>query len=97
MKCDFIRELYKELKEFTGIDTATNCYKPLRPIEISRSEQKVQKVIDILEGKYLNPFGINLDNDKFYYLSSGMSKDDGVEDLLQIWHTGKDRADEFLQ
>ena len=75
----------------------SNCYKPLRKMEISRSEQCVQKVIDVLESEYLNPFSVNLDNDKLYNLSSGIPKVDRVEELLQIWQNGKSRAEEFLQ
>lgn len=65
---------FNELSNFAGLNPSSECYKPLREIEIQKSENIVSTVISVLENEYLNPFSIQLDQDKLYNLSSGSYK-----------------------
>ena len=64
--------------------------------EIEKSEQNITNVMKVLEEEYLNPFGVQIDMENLYNLSSGTGKEDGVEELLCIWQNGKTIADEFM-
>ena len=88
---------FHELKTFAGVDSSSDCYKPLRPCEISKSERNVANVVNILENEYLNPFSVSLDQIELYKLSSGMPKEDGVEALLDMQNNGKMIAEKFLE
>ena len=68
----------------------------MRPSEIQKSEKHVSKVINVLEDEYLNPFGLGLDPTELYNLSSGVPKEDGVKELLEINQSGNAAANEFL-
>ena len=54
-------------------------------------------MINVLESEYLNPFGINLDGEDLLNLSSGQAFQGDTDDLLNIWHKGKELYDQFLQ
>ena len=84
-----------ELLNLAGIRKTTECYKPLRLSEIKKSEQNVLKVTQVLENEYLNPFSILLDPDLLFNLSSGCSKEENTDDLLNIWNKGKSIAEKF--
>lgn len=43
-------------------------YKPMRPSEILASEKHVTKIIQVLKGKYINPFDLGLE--ELYNFSS---------------------------
>ena len=68
----------------------------MRSSEIQKSEKHVSKVINVLEDEYLNPFGLDLDPTELYNLSSGVPKEDGVKELLEINQSGNAAAKEFL-
>ena len=85
-----------ELLQLSGLRSVTECYKPLRQNDINKSESNVKKVINVLENEYLNPFGLNLDSNTLYNLSSGCGKESGVEELLSIWENGKTMAENFF-
>ena len=53
-------------------------------------------LVDVLENEYLNPFSASVDENELYNLSSGIRKENGVEELLEIQSNGKVLADEFL-
>ena len=87
INCPHQAQHFKELKTCVGVDSSTDCYKPMRHTEILRSEQSVVKVIDVLENEYLKPpetLKPCLDNDKLYNLSSGVPKEDGVDEPTNI-------------
>ena len=90
-------KLFQELQNFAGLDSSTECYKPLRSNEISKSEKHVSSLLDVLENEYLNPFSVSIDENELYNLSSGLKKENGVEELLEIQSNGKNLADEFLE
>ena len=52
------------LKQLTGIEKITEVNKRLRPSQISSSEKKVQKLMEVLLDKYINSFGTDLDKAK---------------------------------
>ena len=79
-----------------GVHRQTEIYKPLRPSQIIKSEAMVSKVIQILEDEYINPFGVQVDEEKLINLSSGVPLADAVaEDILSIPSEGKRLAEAF--
>ena len=54
-------------------------------------------MVDVLENEYLNPFSASTDENELYNLSSGIRKENGVEELLEIQSNGNILADEFLK
>ena len=77
-------KLFQELQNFAGLDSSTECYKPLQSSEISKSEKHVSSLVDLLENEYLNAFSASIDENELYNLSSGIGKENGVEELLEI-------------
>ena len=70
-----------------GLSEAEMVYKPLRPVQVTKSEQRVHSV---LENEYNNPFDINREKSKLLHLSSGMQVDDKVgDDNLHVMNTGR--------
>ena len=47
-----------------GMRDQPSHYKPLRDVQIKRSEKWVGEFIEILEEKFLNPFGVDVEQDK---------------------------------
>ena len=48
----------------------------MRPKQINISEEKVLQVTKILQQEYENPFGIHVDKEKLFNISSGAALDD---------------------
>ena len=48
----------KALFEMTGLESRSIVYRELRLQQISRSEENVQRVQNLIENEYLNPFGL---------------------------------------
>ena len=77
------------LKQLGGIEKITEVNKSLRPSQISSSEKKVQKLMEVLLDKYINQFGTDLDKAKLVNLRSGAPVDDVVtEILLHVYDNG---------
>jgi len=87
---------FNDLIFFAGLNQKSNIYKPLRDSEIKKSEKIVSDIINVMENEYLNPFSPLLEEDKLYNLSSGCCKEEGVDELLNIYEAGKVMANEFL-
>ena len=66
------------------MDTSTEFDKPLRYTEISNTERNVGRVMDVLENEYFNPFGVSIDQQELYNLSSGTRKENSVQALQHI-------------
>ena len=49
------------LKQLAGIEKITEVNKSLRPSQISSSEKKAHKVMEVLSDEYINPFSTDLD------------------------------------
>ena len=90
-------KLFQKLRNFAGLDSSTECYKPLRSREISKSEKHVSSLVDVLKNEYRNPFSASIDENELYNLSSGIRKENGLEEILEIQSNGKILADEFLE
>ena len=81
------------LKELAEIEKVKEVNKSLRPSQISSSEKKVQKVMEVLLDEYINPFRMDLDKAKLLNLSSGTPVDDAVaEILLHVYDNGNIQA-----
>ena len=72
-------------------------YKPLRDIQIKRSEKCVGEVIEILEEKFFNPFGVDVEQDKesVYNLSSRQQYQGSADDLVGIRTMGQALYNDF--
>ena len=66
------------LKQLAGTEKITEINKSLRPSQILSSEEKVQKVMEVLSDEYINPFSTDLDKAKLINLRSGAPVDDVV-------------------
>ena len=97
MNRPFQAKHFQELKTFAGVDSSSECYKLLRPCEISKFEINVANVVEVLEDEYLNPYSVSLDQNELYNLSSGMPKEHGVEALIDMQNNGKIIAGKFLE
>ena len=72
------------LADLCGISVQVTKYKPLCDRQIQSSEKYVQRIMGILNGRFLNPFGAEVDKDESVYsLSSGMPFQ-GNTGLLEI-------------
>ena len=74
------------LYEMTALTESHTMYKHLRPTQILISEKRVQKIQEVLETEYINPFRQNIDTSKLINLSSGFSLDDENADAILILH-----------
>ena len=70
------------LKELAEIEKVKEVNKSLRTSQISSSEKKVQKVMEVLLDGYINPFRMDLDKAKSLNLISGTPVDDAVAEIL---------------
>ena len=80
---------------FVDLNKTSEVYKPLRESEIKKSEHIVSSIINVLETECPNPFSPLLDEDKLYNISSGVYKEEGVDELLAVYEVGKSMANEF--
>ena len=84
----------KALYEMTGLDESSSSYKLLRPAQITKSGEKVCKVMDVLENEYVNTFGINIDKTKLVNLSSGVPlKEEVADEILKAFQICQELAD----
>ena len=57
----------------------------------------LEKVIDVIESHFIDPFDDELDKDSLYNLVSGMAVDDAIRDsLTSFFSNGKDLMDNFI-
>ena len=81
-----------------NIHTPSEMYKPCRPSQITKSEERVNNVVTVLQEEYINPFNENLDKNTLYDLSSGTPiPEDVAEKLLLLPDDGRRMAEEFLK
>ena len=87
----------QELFESAGMRDQPSHYKPLRDIQIKRSEKCVGEVIEILEEKFFNPFGVDVEQDKesVYNLSSRQQYQGSADDLVGIRTMGQALYNDF--
>ena len=90
-------EYRSELWDIAGLnDSAQEPRKCLRPSQILKSEAAVEKIMDVLEGTFVNPISDDLEKDKLYNLASGCPiSDESCDCLLTYEGRGKILMDEF--
>ena len=64
--------------EMTGLESQSIVYKELRLQQILKSEENVQRVQNLIENEYLNPFDLmnECEKQKLFHLSSGLLLED---------------------
>ena len=78
------------LADLCGIGVQATKYKPLRDRQIQSSEEYVQRIMGILNGRFLNRLAAEVDKDESVYnLSSGMPSHGNTEGLLEIKKTAR--------
>ena len=86
----------KAMKEMAGATPKSQLYKAFRPSQIVGSEKMVQRVMDVLQEEYMNPFSVLLDENQLYNLSSGVPvESDLTEKILAVESTGTEIAKTF--
>ena len=85
------------LHTLAGTDKiSSNPRKCLRKHEISKSEERVSKIMEVLKEDFINPFNSSLDRDKLYNLASGRPLPDSIADeLLGSYERGKEMFSMF--
>ena len=83
------------LADLCDIGAKATKYRPLHDHQIQSSEEYVQRIMGILNGRFLNPFGAKVDKDESVYnLSSGMPFQ-GNTGLLEIKKNGEKLYNDF--
>ena len=79
-----------------GLDDSHDKYKALRPVQITKSEEKIQSAMKVLESEFINPFGVDIDENKLIHLSSGIAVDDtAADEILRTVEIGQKLRNEF--
>ena len=81
-----------------GFEGSSSVYKPLRPVQIVKSEEFVSKVLTVLESEYINPFGLDIDTSQLVNLSSGMPlAEETTKSILESVECGNKLYEEFQE
>ena len=59
------------LKVVCGVGMDPGMYKPIRASQITKFERDVQKILRVLVEDYINPFGLDVENEYLVSMSSG--------------------------
>ena len=70
------------LKEMCGVGMDPGMYKSMRPSRITKLERDVQKTLRFLVEDYINPFGLEVENEYLVCLSSGEPVSDEIVDSI---------------
>ena len=85
-------------RTLAGLASKTGIYKPLRPSQILKTEKMVTNAIDVITNEYINPFGLDIDKNHLYNLSSGIAIEDSLAtEIINLNTTGKELARKFKQ
>ena len=78
------------LYDLANIKNSELVYKSLRPSNIMKSENSVEKITKVLTIEYLNPFDVKLDPENLYNLSSGVLVEASLaEEILSVKHAAR--------
>ena len=78
------------LKEMCGVGMDPGMYKSMRPSRITKLERDVQKTLRFLVEDYINPFGLEVENEYLVCLSSGEPvSDEIVDSILSLPRQGR--------
>ena len=84
------------LKDLAGLRNKVYNYKPLRPSQILKSEERVSAVVRVLQDEYLNPFDLEVDATHLFNLSSGIHvQDDLAKEIVSIKEKGVKLSEHF--
>ena len=73
------------LYDLANIKSSELVYKSLRPSNIMKSENFVEKITKVMTMEYLNPFNVKLDPENLYNLSSGVPVEASLtEEILSV-------------
>ena len=80
-----------------NVNTFEEGYNSNRPSSIIKTENYVQKVINVLTDEYINPFASSLDKEYLYNLSSGLPVESEIATgILRIKETGEEQYHTFI-
>ena len=86
------------LYDLAHINCSEDVYKALRPSHILKSEQLVEKLINVMTEEFLNPFDESLDSGELYNLSSGIPvAKKMVDQILGVKEVGQTCYQNFLK
>ena len=75
-----------------------NPRKCLRHSQITKSEDNIKTIMNVLRNDFIDPFSTDLDSDKLYNLASGSYlPDDVAESLLSVQERGTLSRDTFFE
>ena len=73
------------LYDLANIKSSELVYKSLRPSNIIKSENFVEKITKVMTIEYLNPIDVKLDSENLYKLSSGVPVEASLaEEILSV-------------
>ena len=79
------------------VNTSEEGYKSNRPSSIIKTENYVQKVINVLTDEYIYPFSKSLDKESLYNLSSGLPVESEIATgILRIKEPGEEQYHTFI-
>ena len=79
------------------VNTSEEGYKSSRSSSIIKTENYVQKVINVLTDEYINPFANSLGKESLYNLSSGLPVESEIATgILRIKETGEEQYHTFI-
>ena len=85
------------LYDLASIRSSELVYKFLRPSNIMKSENFVEKVTKVMTIEYLNPFDVKLDPENLYNLSSGVPVEASLaEEILSVKQLGEKCYKDFV-
>ena len=73
-----------------GVTSSVDIYKALRPSQIIKSEDKISRLVQILENDYINICSVTLEATKLFSLSFDVAVEDDLADkIVNIIDVGK--------
>ena len=84
-------------KALSDIATDAGLYKPLKPSQVLQTNERVNRIVKVLNEDYINPFGLDIEKDSLINVSSGVPQPDAIaNDILSIKNVGSLKKIAFL-
>ena len=81
-----------------GLSDPNTIYKSLRPLQILTVERKVSKVTNVIENDYINPFGLQVEENSLLNIGSGVAVNMEIADVIvQQKDNGTELAQKFKE
>ncbi|MEM7298253.1 MAG: hypothetical protein AAF391_08310 [Bacteroidota bacterium] len=88
----------RHLLDMCDLGNDSSIYKQCRPSQITKSEEMVKKVINVLKEEYIDPFGINVEKERLINISSGVPlPSESEEYLLKSEERGREQHSNFVK